>query len=186
MGAALVFKAHRLLYHSTLGLRVIKKSKRSSAHGHDLSEGAVGTMLRLRGEASALLPSEARTLPPSGERGEASALPPSGEARGEARALPHPIRLRALPPSAGDEPASGEGLPRMAWCGMAGVGRVTRKVDVRLPGNGNSNSHGARPVHLIIMMIKWIRTSRLSTKNSLSGHLILAPAHHEALSPERA
>ena len=42
-----------------------------------------------------------------------------------------------------------------------------RKVDVRLPGKGNSNSHGARPVHLIITMIKWIRTSRLSIKNSL-------------------
>jgi len=26
----------------------------------------------------------------------------------------------------------------------------TRKVDVRLPGKWNSNSHGARPVHLII------------------------------------
>ena len=25
----------------------------------------------------------------------------------------------------------------------------------------NSNSHGARPVHQIIAMIKWIRTSRL-------------------------
>ena len=43
-----------------------------------------------------------------------------------------------------------------------------RKVDVRLPGKGNSNPHGARPVHLIITMIKWIRTSRLSIKNSLS------------------
>ena len=41
-------------------------------------------------------------------------------------------------------------------------------VDVRLPGKGNSNSHGARPVHLIITTIKWIRTSRLSIKNSLS------------------
>jgi len=28
--------------------------------------------------------------------------------------------------------------------------------------------HHARPVHLIITMIKWIRTSRLSIKNSLS------------------
>ena len=37
-----------------------------------------------------------------------------------------------------------------------------RKVDVRIPGKGNSNSHGARPVHLIITMIKWTRTSRLS------------------------
>jgi len=44
----------------------------------------------------------------------------------------------------------------------------SRKVDVRLPGKGNSNSHGARPVHLIITMIKWIRTSRLSIKNSRS------------------
>jgi len=33
------------------------------------------------------------------------------------------------------------------------------EADVRLPGKGNSNSHGARPVHLIITMIKWIRTS---------------------------
>ena len=44
-----------------------------------------------------------------------------------------------------------------------------RKVDVRLPGKGNSNSHGARPVHLIITMVNWIRTSRLSIKNSLSA-----------------
>ena len=44
----------------------------------------------------------------------------------------------------------------------------TRKVDVRLPRKGNSNSHGARPVHLIITMVKWIRTSRLSIKKSLS------------------
>jgi len=43
-----------------------------------------------------------------------------------------------------------------------------RKVDVR---EGNSNSHDARPVHLIITMIKWIRTSRLSIKNSLSVRL---------------
>ena len=45
---------------------------------------------------------------------------------------------------------------------------LSRKVDVRLPRKGNSNSHGARPVHLIITMLKWIRTSRLSIKNSLS------------------
>jgi len=42
-----------------------------------------------------------------------------------------------------------------------------RVVDVRLPGKGNSNSHGARPAHLIITTIKWFRTSRLSIKNSL-------------------
>ena len=47
-------------------------------------------------------------------------------------------------------------------------GCLARKVDVRLPGKGNSNSHGARLVHLIITMIKWIRTSRLAIKNSPS------------------
>ena len=36
------------------------------------------------------------------------------------------------------------------------------EVDVRLPGTGNSNFHGARLVHLIITVIQWIRTSRLS------------------------
>ena len=50
---------------------------------------------------------------------------------------------------------------------------LLRKVDVRLPGKGNSNSHGARPVHLIITMIKWIRTSRLLINNSLPCSLIL-------------
>ena len=36
------------------------------------------------------------------------------------------------------------------------------QVDVRLPGKGN----GARPVHLIVTKIKWIRTRGLSVKNS--------------------
>ena len=31
------------------------------------------------------------------------------------------------------------------------------------------NFHGARPVHLTITMIKWIRTSRLSINKSLSA-----------------
>ena len=46
---------------------------------------------------------------------------------------------------------------------------TTRKVAIRQPGKRNSNYHGARPVHQIIFMMKWIRTSRLSIKNSLSG-----------------
>ena len=49
-----------------------------------------------------------------------------------------------------------------------GVCLCSWKVDVRLPGQGNSNTHGVRPVHQIISMIKWIRTSKLSIKNSLS------------------
>ena len=38
------------------------------------------------------------------------------------------------------------------WCDYK-VHCQERMVDVRLPGKGNSNSHGARPVHLIITMI---------------------------------
>ena len=42
------------------------------------------------------------------------------------------------------------------------------KVDIRLPGTGDSKSHGARPVHQTISMIEWIRPSRLSIMDSLS------------------
>ena len=45
---------------------------------------------------------------------------------------------------------------------------TSRKVGMRLPGKGDSKSHGTRPVHQIISMIKWIRTSRLIMKNSVS------------------
>jgi len=38
------------------------------------------------------------------------------------------------------------------------------KVDVRLPGKGNSYSHDARPVHLITTIIKWIRTIKIVWK----------------------
>ena len=37
------------------------------------------------------------------------------------------------------------------------VPSTPRKVDVRLAGKGNSNFHGARPEHPMIMMIQWIR-----------------------------
>ena len=36
---------------------------------------------------------------------------------------------------------------------------------VMLFGKGNSNSHGAKPVHLIITTIKWIRTNTWSMKS---------------------
>ena len=41
-------------------------------------------------------------------------------------------------------------------------------IQVTLNDARNSNSPGARLVHLIITMMKWIRTSSLSVKNSLS------------------
>jgi len=63
-----------------------------------------------------------------------------------------------------------KGLPAMDWMaemrtsswytnesnGFISLPTWTRKADVRLLGKGNSNSHGARPVHLIITMIRWL------------------------------
>ena len=48
---------------------------------------------------------------------------------------------------------------------------ISRKVDIRLRGKGDSNSHGARPVH---QKHRWTRTSRLSIMNSLSLFLYLS------------
>ena len=62
---------------------------------------------------------------------------------------------------------------KQAACGE-GFDQGARKVDIRLPGKENSNSHGARPVHQIITMKKWIRTSKLS-KRTLS---FSAPVEH--------
>ena len=53
-----------------------------------------------------------------------------------------------------------------------------RKVNRRLHGKANANSHGARPVRQIVSMMKWIRTSRLSIKNSLSRAQAGAPRAH--------
>ena len=63
--------------------------------------------------------------------------------------------------------------------------RSHRKVDIRLPGKGNPSSHGARPVHQIISMMKWTRTSRLPTKNSRPGEGRRArpPATSASLTP---
>ena len=50
-----------------------------------------------------------------------------------------------------------------------------RRVDVRLPRKGRLNSHGARPVHLIITMMKWIPASRFLIKNALFGQVCCWP-----------
>jgi len=76
---------------------------------------------------------------------------------------------RHPPPMVGTQSVSASENGRQASSSHSNRAALSRKVDVRLPGKGNANSHGARPVHLIITMIKWIRTSRLSRKNSLSG-----------------
>ena len=60
---------------------------------------------------------------------------------------------------------------------------ASRKVDVRLPEIGNSNSHAARPVHHLITMITWIRTSRLSIKK-FSLHPEAEKSAHRSLQRE--
>ena len=59
---------------------------------------------------------------------------------------------------------------------------IARKVDERLLEKGNSNSHGARPVHLTITIIKRIWTRRLSLKTVLLSDVCLLPL---SLSPSQ-
>ena len=61
-------------------------------------------------------------------------------------------------------------VPVPLYVCASGWSAIRRKVDVRLLGKLISKSHGGRPVHQITTMVKWIRSSRLSTKNSLSCH----------------
>ena len=66
---------------------------------------------------------------------------------------------------------SAQSKPQIPKSECSRVYLETKKVDIRPHGKGNLNSHGARPVDKITSMIKWIRTSRLSMKKSLSGFL---------------
>ena len=95
----------------------------------------------------------------SGFRVSEAGIPPRRASRG----FREQFRFRAF---RADHPSTGTSNGKRTPCPILPFG-FTRKVDARLPGKGNSNSHGARPVHLIFTMIKWIRTSRLSIKNSL-------------------
>ena len=58
----------------------------------------------------------------------------------------------------------------MAAVAPVNLHKGSRDVDIWLCGKVNSKSHGARPVNQIISMMKWIRISRLPTRNSLSPH----------------
>ena len=54
---------------------------------------------------------------------------------------------------------------------------------MHLQANQNSNSHGARPVHLIITMIKWIRTVD-DAEPSMHLRANKRRAHQKSSSPE--
>ena len=54
---------------------------------------------------------------------------------------------------------------------------------IRLPGKVNSNSHGARPVHQIILMIKWTQTSKWPIKNSHCIELSIKNSHFILCNP---
>jgi len=106
----LVFKAHRLLYHSTLGVRVTKKKKKKKIKMNVRGGGGV----RSRGFFLFFT-----------------------RVTGPRRSLNLKLRDSRV-----NEPQ-------------------TSVVVV-------SDREAARPVHLIITIIKWIRTSMLSIKNSIS------------------
>ena len=144
----------RLLHHSTLGLRVIKKKKMESGAYRGLPpfEGfrVSGFGFRVSGFRFRVSGFRFRV---SGFRFRVSDL--GFQVSGFGFKL-----YRGLPRREVSHRGRGKSvLP---------IPLLDRKVDVRLPGNGNSNSHGSRPVHLIITMLKWTRNSRLSIKNSPS------------------
>ena len=71
-----------------------------------------------------------------------------------------------------DPPCVNTATRTFVWEKAEGKGSVTA-LSFRTAVSALSNSHGARPVHLIITMIQWIRTSRLSIKSSLSLCFVL-------------
>ena len=93
---------------------------------------------------------------------------------------------------------SSDWAARQAQTVVAGEGGACSLPEVG--GGVRCPAHGARPVHLIITMIKGIRTSRFSIKNSLSlevrklfwrGHVLLRHSlellsDHRDLVPRRA
>ena len=71
------------------------------------------------------------------------------------------------PPRSDAPPARASYQPGTGY-ETTGYEPLTRNVDMRLPGKGNSTPMVQGRSTKIISIIKWIRTSRLSIKNSLS------------------
>ena len=65
------------------------------------------------------------------------------------------------------------------WIMLEMVKRLWSKIRVQEEVGVDSNSHGARPDHLIIKMTNWIRTSRLSMNNSLKPSCEQEPQSRE-------
>ena len=135
----------------------------SSAGSDALIERTAQLLLRQHGENP--------QHQPLGQQGEVTfgatrAAPPHIRAKGCPRttpATPHP----PAPLCSGQDT---EPNPKKFFAGdrvWLGFSPPSRRGGGALTGEGPA-SHGARPVHLIITMIKWIRTSRLSMKMYLS------------------
>jgi len=179
----LVFKAHGLLYHSTLGLRLIKKKRRVEGAGYSACGAAtesVAYFLRSREKYGGSLCKILVVLSVEGKilvvlsvvlsmvvlsvegRQPRGGVPPSPQ---ESTCL-NIINFRAACGINFVTPPPKFGGPETLVLRRVAERFPHRKVDVRLPGKGNSNSHSARPVHLIVTVIKWIRTSRLPINHS--------------------
>ena len=72
------------------------------------------------------------------------------------------------PPQKHGSQGESENCDWSVWSCRGGWRVETRQVIIRLPVKGDSKSHGARPVHQIVSMMKWIRNSELSIRNPLS------------------
>ena len=72
-------------------------------------------------------------------------------------------------------------LCKRSCSGTVGVAHCTLLPPVRLPGEGNSNSHGAWLFHPIITTTEWIQTGRLPIKNFLSLYPSARTTHIRSL-----
>ena len=170
-GLGLLFKAHRLVYHSTLGSRVIKKKKDLwRAVCADASPPASCFMLHvsyfmLQASCSSLQAS-GFMLQGSGFRVQGSGFRVPGS---EFRVQGSDFRV----PGSGVR-VQGSGF-RVQGSGFRVPGSGFRVLGsgFRVPGSG-FRVQGSAPDAAqgrstkLMSMIKWIRTSRLSIKNSLS------------------
>jgi len=148
-GGVIVFKAQRLLYHSTLGRKSV-----ISYISWDLTTPVI-RLVTFQADKNQIPVHPLPEPPPQ--------VAPGLRFQG--------LGLRVQGLIAGNRPTALRRNPVTRW---KSVWTHARKVDVRLPGKGNSNSYGARPVHLIITMIKWIRTSRLLIQNSLPEYTTIS------------
>ena len=119
---------------------------RGSAAGRQSGRGrgAGGVLSRGTGRMNALHPRRQRSPPP-----RCPPQPPPQPRQTTSRIVSRPPHPRGAPPPPPTPtiPPRARVASRLPQLPLPTLCRACRKVDIRLPGKGNSNSHGVRPVY---------------------------------------